>query len=110
MPSNFEQGGKPVDLETVFERLATDEERLRMLGSLAFLYEMKVPILFCPDKMQFYPIDWQEEPVAFDEHRELVILQSDRILPSIFRTRKKEKQVWTGSIIVKGGSRMEGAK
>jgi len=95
MPANFEMGGKPVDLETLPQREATEDERRKMYGSLAFLYEMKVPIVFCVNTGKFYPIDWQEEPAEFNEGRELVILQSDRILNSIFRrVKRKPKQIW----------------
>lgn len=95
MPFSFERGGKPVDLESLPEREATFEERRTMFGSLAFLYEMKVPILFCVDTGKFYPIDWQEEPKEFNADRELVILQAPRILESVFRRKhRKPKQIW----------------
>lgn len=95
MPSSFEIGGKPVDLESLPQREATEQERRKMFGSLAFLYEMKVPIVLCVDIGKFYPIDWQEEPAEFNAGRELIILQSNRILPSIFRrVKRKPKQIW----------------
>jgi len=94
MPSNFEVGGKPLDLDTVPSREATEEERKKMYGSLAFLYEMKVPILLCIDTGKFYPIDWDDEPKEFNAGRELIILQSDRLLTSIFKKPRKPKQIW----------------
>jgi hypothetical protein len=95
MPFNFEMGGEPVDLETLPEREATFEERRTMYGSPAFLYEMKVPILLCVDTGKFYPIDWIEKPVEFNEGRELVILQAPRILESVFRRKhRKPRQIW----------------
>lgn len=95
MPFNFERGGKPVDIETLPEREATFEEHRTMYGSPAFLYEMKIPILFCVDTGKFYPIDWIEKLVEFNENRELVILQAPRILESVFRRKhRKPRQIW----------------
>lgn len=94
MPTKFEMGGEPVDLETLPEREATELERRKMYGSLPFLYEMKVPLLLCVDTGKFYPIDWQKDPGEFNVGRELVILQSDRILPSIVRKKRNPKQIW----------------
>ena len=94
MPANFEMGGEPLDLETLPQREATFEERRKMYGSLALLYEMKVPILLCVDTGKFAPIDWQETG-EFNAGRELVILQSAILLPSVFRRKKrKPKQIW----------------
>lgn len=95
MPYHFERDGKIIDLESLPEREATFEERRTMFGSPAFLYEMKIPILFCVDTGKFYPIDWISKPVEFDAGRELVILQAPRILESVFRRKhRKPKQIW----------------
>lgn len=96
MPKTFEIGGKPVDVELLPIREATELERRKMYGSLATIYELKCPVLYCVDTGRFYPIDNRDELVEFNAGRELVILQTNVILPSIFKKVKKKrlKQIW----------------
>jgi septum formation topological specificity factor MinE len=96
MPSSFEIGGEPLDIEALPQREATEQERRKMLGSLATIYELKCPLLYCVDTGKFYPIDNQDLKIEFNSGRELVILQTNVILPSIFRKVKKRRisKIW----------------
>lgn len=82
----------PVNLDELPCRQATDWERRQMLGSLATVYEMKIPIVYCVGTKFFYPLDYHEETVVFPADSELVILKTDVTLPSIFRKMKKKKK------------------
>jgi hypothetical protein len=63
-----------------------------MLGSLATLYELKVPLVYCVGSTSFFPLNEQEETVVLPQGTELVILKTDVTLPSIFRKQKKGKK------------------
>lgn len=89
----FQILGQDVDLDKLPDREATELERRQMLGSLATLYEMKVPLVHCIGTRTFYPLDHQELTIDFTENTELVILKTEIILPSIFRKPPKKRRL-----------------
>lgn len=83
---------KEVDSETLPHREATELERRKMLGSLATVYEMKIPLLNISGTKVFFVLDDQPLEIGFDVPvTELVVLKTDIILPSIFRKWKKRR-------------------
>jgi hypothetical protein len=86
--------GKPVDIEALPRREATEEERRKMLGSVATVYEMKNPIFCCVDSGSFYPITTQDVEIDLDlpGNVELVILQTDIFLHSLYKKFPKKKR------------------
>lgn len=87
----FQMLGEPVDLEKLFHREATEPERRLMLGSLATVYEMKVPLLHVLETGTFYNFQVLEDvTVNFMEEGELVILQSEFFLPSLYKKPAKK--------------------
>lgn len=92
---NFLISGQQIDIESLPCREATELERRQMFGSLATMYEMKVPLLH--DGKRFYVLfnHDNEGAVEFEKGTKLEILQSNRILSSVFRrVKRKPKQIW----------------
>lgn len=89
----------PVRLSTLPVREATVEERRRMLGSMGCLYEMKVPILYSEEFKKFFTTNYyKQSAIVFDKVTDLIILKTERILQSIFRTKDRgEQQDWNSS-------------
>lgn len=90
----FQKLGEDVDLLALLHREATVEERKHMFGSLATMYEMKIPLLHVVETKSYYPITNQEVLIDLDlpGEAELVILHSDIVLPSIFRKSVRRKR------------------
>jgi hypothetical protein len=90
--------GQLVNLDLLPCREATFEERRKMLGSLATLYEMKQSLLHVTGTKLFYIIGYPDLDSSlyiteFSEDAELVILKTDVELPSIFRKWKKRPKL-----------------
>lgn len=85
--------GQEVDPLKLQHREATTEERKKMLGSLATLYEMKIPLLHCVGTNIFFVIGDTDSTIELVDDNELVILHTDIELPSIFRKWKKRPKL-----------------
>lgn len=85
--------GHEIDPLSLPHREASIEERKKMLGSLATLYEMKIPVVHLENTNEFYPLTNENREVNFESSDGVVILHTDIELPSIFRKPKKKRRL-----------------